>query len=316
MLPVVTPVQWLVSQQSVEQGIEVIYTDEEVPPEWRYFESNPTAPSQVPEETPLISDRNQQAAQPDQAPETDELLPFQEKGDEEANKAVSGDVQLKQELLEAIEEIPVPETQQSGNEGSPFVSREEDELLPTDKDATGVTLVDPEVVEEEQSQRTQQVVVVGHVDGSGVADATSKEPRPRRPQPRPKLTPTTLPGPVVSSSRGSHRIGQVTASTRFHEFGDYLSRLIETIGYQWYSLVDATFRSTSLTSGTVRIQFTITREGIIKNVRILQEVELKQAVLICQDAIQSVSPFAEWTEQMVALLGESQEITINFIYRP
>ncbi len=313
MLPLVTPAQWLVSSQPADKGVEVIYTDEEIPPEWRYFESNPVVASQLPEETPLISDRNQQSAQPDLAPEIDPLAPYQEEGDPDANKVVSGDVSKKQELWELIEESPV--LPQTGGGGSPFANREGESLPPTGE-AAGITATQPTPVEEEQSQTAQQVVVLGPADGQGEMDGVTVDLQPRRPQLRPRLDPSTLPGPVIVSARGSHRIGQVTASTRFHEFGDYLSRLIEAIGYQWYSLVDATFRSTSLTSGTVRVRFTLTRQGIVKNVRILQEVELKQAVLICQDAVQAVSPFPEWTEQMVALLGDSQEITINFIYRP
>lgn len=330
LLAATTPDRWWVTEplpprDKKELMVEML-TEEQVLPEWRYFESNPAVPSQPQdEETPLISDKDQQSAQLELVEELDELLPAMEGDNEDSNKLTSGDVINQQELLEMFQEEQALPEQLAGGGGAPLP----DSPLQSDAEAGEHAggLENPSEqeseVQEVQDLPENQVVVLGpqHAqipgEGQGVSVVELQENQPRQPRPRPRLQAASLPGPLLSSRRGSQRIGAVTANTRFHEFGDYMSRMIETIGHQWYSLVEDTFRSSSMATGTVKVQFILNKDGEVEKLEILEQNGVnRQAVLVCQDAVMAISPFTSWSEAMVSLLGDSQEITINFIYGP
>lgn len=330
LLTAAVPDRWWVveplpARDKKELMVEMV-SEEQVLPEWRYFESNPSAPSQPQdEETPLLSDKDQQSAQPEVADQLDELLPAMEGDMEESNKVTSGSVISQQELLEMFEEEQVTAEQLAGGGGAPLPYSPLQSEAETGEHAGGLSNPSDQESQSDESHNLpeNQVVVLGPQnaqipgEGQGAVSAEPRENRPRQPRPRPRLQASSLPGPLLSSQRGSKRIGAVTANTRFHEFGDYMSRMIETIGHQWYSLVEDTFRSSSMATGTVKVRFTLNKDGEVEKLEILeQEGVTRQAVLVCQDAVMAISPFTSWSEAMISLLGDSQEITINFIYGP
>lgn len=317
-----------------ELSVEMV-SAEDILPQWRYFESNPNVPSHAPDvETPLISDKDQQAAQPEETIELDELMPAMQGDAEESNKVASGNAVEQREALSALQEemeVAMQELANSelpGGGGAPLpfsplemetTEGEQAAGLPSTQDRVETAEVDTPLPE-------NSVVVIGPQNspipgpGQGTVFAERRQQdqeQRRQPRPRPRLRATNLPGPVLSSKAGSKRIGEVSANARFHEFGDYMSRLVETIGHQWYSLVDDTYRSSSMATGRVRVKFTLNKEGEVEKLEILeQEGVPRQAVLICQDAVMAISPFSSWTDAMISLLGDSQDITINFIYGP
>jgi hypothetical protein len=110
-------------------------------------------------------------------------------------------------------------------------------------------------------------------------------------------------------------LGMIAIEAKFSEFGDYLQRMYEAIGYQWLLLANQTRRGAAQISSRVVLEFIIYSEGGIENLRVVHSTAGQAATVICKDAIQSRSPFGRWTEEMVRTLGEEQTIRVTFIYQ-
>jgi len=325
VLVVSLPASWWEVQpvESADRTIEWEWVEmdpEEMEEYWQYLRTNPAVPSHEPDETPVISDRDQQAAQPDPAMEEDPFLPEVETGEPDASQVV------ETERGPEPEPLPPASLPSGGDEGGggaispPPAVADTDQELPEDRgEPGGVVREEAEAEEEESDGEADRVVVVGPASERPGTPGLPGEPadqpaQERRPQPRPTVSGDRIAAPPRVSPAGSLRLGEVAVSARFHEFGDYLSRLFEAIAYQWYQLTDAAHRSMSLSRGRVRIEFVLTRDGTVRDLRILEETVPRAAVLICVDAIQSITPFGEWSPVMMDALGEEQTIRVTFLY--
>jgi hypothetical protein len=134
------------------------------------------------------------------------------------------------------------------------------------------------------------------------------------PQPRPRLNPTTLPGPVMDSQYYAAHMDVLGYSAKFSEFGHYLQRMFEAIQLQWYSLLNDVTIGQENRPAVAIIRFTLNSEGRVIETEVIDTNAGNLATLLCQDAIESRSPFGYWTEQMVDQLGDQQDIVVRFIY--
>ena len=65
----------------------------------------------------------------------------------------------------------------------------------------------------------------------------------------------------------------------------------------------------------VVITFKINSKGETDIVKIEDADAGKQGVFSCQSAIQARQPYRKWSEQMIAVLGDEQELTFSFYYQ-
>jgi len=138
---------------------------------------------------------------------------------------------------------------------------------------------------------------------------------PQVPRPRQRLSSQTLPGPLMRSNGRAAALGNLSVDARFTEFGDYLNRMFNAIGYQFILLAEYMEAAMAEISSRVIVEFKITSGGEVKDVMVVFTTAHSPATLICEDAIQSPSPYGPWTQDMVETLGEEQTVRITFLYR-
>jgi hypothetical protein len=162
-----------------------------------------------------------------------------------------------------------------------------------------------------------------HADASadGVRDAkdpdggmvVSSDSHKAQPKARPRLTAprTTI---LTNRAAGTRNVGIVGQDARWSEYGEYLAELVEIIQVQWYSIMEESRVSPPHGSHVV-ITFKINSKGETDIIKVEDADAGKQGVFTCQNAIQARQPYRKWTEQMIALLGDEQELTFAFYYQ-
>ena len=123
------------------------------------------------------------------------------------------------------------------------------------------------------------------------------------------------PRPVKRPVGRASVIEKITLNSQFGEFGDYLQRMFDAIGFQFQVLAKKLNLSESEISTRVIVEYDITRKGEVTDLRIISTSAGRPSTLICEDAIQATAPFGSWTEEMVETLGEEQTIRITFLYQ-
>jgi TonB family protein len=90
---------------------------------------------------------------------------------------------------------------------------------------------------------------------------------------------------------------EVLSNTQGVDFGPYLSRVVEAVRRNWYTLIPAQARPPELKSGTVSIEFTILRDGRVAGMKLVLpsgDVGLDRAAW---GGIVASNPFAPLPEQ-------------------
>lgn len=325
-----------------ERQIEFIIEDEEDITEDRYVETNQDVPSNPPDETDNFSNRDQQSANEAPPPElSEENTPFLDGEELDSPKLVDGtlapplpEILPSPESEEAVESPPPEIEELLAQEMAPILptppppapdfleataetdegvasyqepaeseteERPEEPEETKDVNATMNPLVDPEVVAqlaEMFNQRPER------------PDAADMEPRPR-----PRLNSPALPGPVRRTTAGVANLGRIGIDAEFNEFGDYLARMNEVVGTQWLILANQTRRGVAEVASRVIVEFVLNAEGRVEHLEIAFSSASQAGSLICKDAILSREPFGEWTDDMIAAMGQRQPVTFTFIYR-
>ena len=148
-------------------------------------------------------------------------------------------------------------------------------------------------------------------DGSQTAEPAID---PRHPMARPQLNNTqSRPAIFKDNQFGTRNIGAVSYDAKWSEYGAYLHKMLEAIQYQWDRiLIDS---ATYPPSGSmVTVKFTIDSKGKITDIGVLESTSSEQGKQSCPAAITMSAPYGDWSEDMVKVLGNSQDITINFYY--
>ncbi len=281
----------------------------------KFVEINPDAPENVPDNTTNFSSRNQQVAQEKPTPNGKSDMPaMQGKKDFESNQIVSGQLVKPIEQMEAVppkevtppqeEVVQAPKLEQNPLKG--FEKREgksekgfASNIAPA---STNPTLV-PNRVE-------------GTKDGSPDAQALRPVIDRTRPQPRQTLVKTQTVRPAILAERlaGTTNIGPTAVDARWSNYGAYLQRMIDTVQVQWERLL--TESKVYPTSGsTVAVKFIMDAKGAITKVVNVDSTASDAASRACMSAITDRSPYGDWTEDMIAVLGTQQEMTFTFYYQ-
>ncbi len=301
------------------QAFMIELVEPEPEPE-RFVEVNPDVLPEEPEPTSHFAAMDQIAAQPD--PDGEDSIP-DVGGEEESQKIIDGEHEtvvseplpwgspLAQNVpveaaAEAVPAPPFPDVL----EGEP----EEDSgrlVVPEIPEET-VADVEQPVAEADVSEQESPSAVEVVMEAVRAVDIPEGQPVP---QARPRLQPRVTPGPVMRSPSSAGRMGVLAIDARFSEFGAYQQRMIEAISHQW-NLLGRNLSFLSADIGThVVVSFVLHADGNITEYRTLHTSSSRAATLLVQDAVMSPAPFGLWTEDMVRVLGESQDIRITFFYR-
>lgn len=131
---------------------------------------------------------------------------------------------------------------------------------------------------------------------------------------RPRATiPSGTTGILLKNNVGVNRAGAIAVDARFSNYGDYSQRMMEAIQSSWWALIDRA-RFESVSRGSVVVRFNLCRDGSVVSAEILRSDVPQVMALACKDAVMAPAPFDIWREDMVALFGNEQTVTITFHY--
>lgn len=284
----------------------------------KFVETNPDAPENMPDNTSNFAAQNQQAAQEKPNPNSNgDHAATEGKKDFESTQIVTGQLTPPTEapppeppptpeIAKAIEKAA--EARKAENPLPGFEKREGPSLegygmnkAPATDKATAV----PEKIEGAKDAPT----TVGDLSPSQVVVD------PRKPQPRPILAkqPRTRPAIFAEDLVGTRNIGPAGYDARWSNYGAYLQRLLDTVQMQFDKLVENS--GVYPPTGTVvTIKFRMDKTGAISEIVSVESTGGSQAASLCTTAITARSPYGVWTDDMVAMLGETQEFIWKFYY--
>ncbi len=285
------------------------------PAPFKFVETNPDAPDNVPDKTENFGAQNQQAAQEKPTPDVGNDRPAMEgRKDFESNQIVSG--QLSPPTPPLPSAPPVEETPPEHTTAAPRLEQNPlsgvEKIEGEDADSYGSNIAkfadDAKPVYEK---------VEGVKEAPLVEGATSMTPRidPKRPRPAPKLEKRARPAIFAETKIGTSNIGPVAFDAKWSNYGQYLQQLIETVQIQWDRILIQS--KVYPASGTmVVVKFRLNKKGEVAEILgVTSESGAEQAKQACVSAITARSPFGEWTDDMIAILGDDQELTFSFYYQ-
>lgn len=316
--------------------VEVVVQKAEKRPEeeQQFVESNPAAPANAPDETANFSDRNQQAAQPEQADRLEGRTP-QVDGNQEVGNAVSENIAESEpapQLPPARPQEPQPPQPQPEMAATPPPAppqppdfQQVEEL--TEGEGLQSALREPgEGEKEDERYGEAREVPLNLVDSperepsdselrAREAPPPSVQAREEAPRPRPQLIPQSVSGVVRTSVSGVGQVGPLAYDARATAFGGYLARLNEVIAQRWRTLAASIAAIGSERSTRVVVRFTLHSDGSISDLEIAESnAQNRIAAVICLDAIQSRAPFFLWSEELKAEMGDETELVYGFLY--
>jgi len=112
---------------------------------------------------------------------------------------------------------------------------------------------------------------------------------------------------------GVNRAGSIAVDARFSNYGDYTQRMLEAIQSSWWSIIERS-RFEGLSRGNVIVRFRLHRDGTVTDAQVLRSEVTRVMTLACKDAVMAPAPYDIWRADMVAMYGESDTVTINFLY--
>jgi outer membrane biosynthesis protein TonB len=112
---------------------------------------------------------------------------------------------------------------------------------------------------------------------------------------------------------GVSRAGSIAVDARFSNYGDYTQRMLEAIQSSWWSIIERS-RFEGVTRGNVIVRFRLHRDGTVTDAQVLGSDVTRVMTLACKDAVMAPAPYDIWRADMVAMYGESDTVTINFLY--
>lgn len=131
---------------------------------------------------------------------------------------------------------------------------------------------------------------------------------------RPRASiPSGTAGLLLRNAVGVNRAGAVGIDARFSNYGDYTQRMLEAIQSSWWSIIERS-KFEGVTRGRVTVRFRLHRDGTVTDAEILANEVTRVMSLACKDAVMAPAPYDIWRADMVAMYGESDTVTINFLY--
>ena len=285
----------------------------------QFVETNSAAPENVPDKTNNFSNRNQQSAQEVAAKELDpENRPSVKGQDKIKNDTaiVSGDMSPPQLPSAPSTDVAMDNAQDQSEQRArmeqvPLEGFEKTEGKSEDGIATNVAKTKSTTTHADQA-------VEGAKDatdptGGLVNIAQSIHAQPKE---RPRLASTSLNRSTILSNRatGVANIGILGMDARWSEYGEYLNELIEIVQQKWYGILRES-RVSPPRGSHVIVTFRINSKGETEITKVEDADAGKQGVFSCQNAITYPQPYRKWSDAMIAVLGDSQELTFSFYYQ-
>lgn len=283
----------------------------------KFVEANPNAPDNAPDKTDNVAAQNQQVAQETPTPGGKSDSPAS-KGDPTTSSTaiVTGQQTEPQPSVRQPPPSTQPETpeQQAARKAqTPFSGTEKFEGTNPDGLAGNVNKPAPNATP--VPERVQ-----------GAPDSKSDTGSPRslyytnvdrtRPQQRPTLAPNVVkarPSPLANREFGTENIGAVAYDAKWSAYGEYMQKFIESVDIQWQRILEQS--NVYPVRGTkVVVVFRMNSKGDISEVSKVTSEGGRAAKDACVSAIVARAPYGAWPEDMVGVLGESQEITFTFHY--
>ncbi len=282
------------------------------PPPMKYVEANPNAPENTPDKTNNFSFRNQQVAQEKPTKNGKNDMPALEgRKDIKSNQIVTGTLDKQEEQAPIVPTQVAPPTSAvtpPRQEQTPLAGT--DKAQGNDANAYGTALAKPV-----DNAKPIQEKVDGSKDASVVQGATSTVPHidPRHPQPRKILQQHVRPAIFTENKFGTDNVGVTALDSRWSNYGEYLHRMTEIVQVEWDRILinSATYPPEG---STVSIRFRMNSKGKIEIVDV-NNASNEQGMRACMGALTNPQPYGEWTADMVAMLGDSQEMTFSFYYQ-
>jgi hypothetical protein len=283
------------------------------PPPKKFVEANPNANNNVPTNTTNFAAQNQTVAQEKPTPKGQNDMPAIEGQKEiKTTQIVNGTLE-KQEAQAPV--APSSVTPPKAAITPP--KQEQKPLAGTDKtqgknpDGYGTALS-----KDSDNVKPIQQEVKGAKNVPVAQDAAGTTPRidPRHPQPRKTLQQHVRPAIFTENKFGTQNIGAMAVDARWSSYGEYLQRLIESVQIEWDKILEAS--QAYPPSGTVvSVKFTLDAKGKIAAIIEVGGTSDEHGRAACVAAITNRAPYGEWPADMIALLGQSQDMTFTFYYQ-
>lgn len=288
----------------------------------RFVEVNPDVPDNDPGETDNYGARNQQAAQP---------VP----GDDRSERPkTTGEAKESTAIVTGIRQPPpepMPQPGANGQNGagmtavvigSPGQPKATEPLPGFEKiigdnpDGIGTNIgkqpggkPEDEKPQSGKSDGAGSAPQVLAVSGGGVPGVPGRP----APRPRPKLQnvrPTILANQPLSASNA----GTTAVNSRLSEAGVWWDEFISTVDAQFQKLAEE-MSTRPPSRSTVVIRFMVTKDGEVRILDIDGEATAgRVAALTCLDAIRARAPYRPWTQDMINMFGEEEEVTFSFLF--
>ena len=294
---------------------EFVQPAEKQPEPFKFVETNPDAPENIPDRTTNFGAQNQQVAQQTPTPDSRSDRPATEgKPDIESAQIVSGRLTDPIEEMEAVPETaPQPEAAVSAPKAEQNPLPGFEKVEGEDQTAFGSNVARiPEQTRPVQ-ERVEGEKIAPLIEGlSGLQPAID----PTRPRPRPSLVkpPQVRPAILADNKFGTENIGNIAVDAKWSNYGSYLQRMIDSVQIQWERLlIDSKVYPPSGSSVTVK--FVMNDEGRIARIVNVESNSSESARRACVSAVTDRAPYGAWTDDMKALLGNEQEMTFTFYYQ-
>jgi hypothetical protein len=298
------------------------------PPPQRFVEVNPDAPDNPPDQTDNFGARNQQLAQEEPDLENRGDMPSTEGQDDiQSSAIVSGTRSAPVPPIEAPP--PVPESEMELNEltepaeaarlaQDPLAG--EEDLKGSNPDGIGSNVVRlPENPQPDVTERVEGVrdPAEARLDGRGLYF----RPDPSRPQPRPQLAQSQV-RPTIMANRveGTSNMGVRAHSALRTTYGEYLARVIDVVDAEWNrAILDRYQRrfSMPISGSRVEVTFLLDKAGKVT----ISKVDGNSGQMWDSVAVEAIAAparysegYGKWSDDMIAILGDRQELVFTFFY--
>ncbi len=282
-------------------------------PPMKFVEANPNANNNTPDRTTNFAAQNQQVAQEKPTPNGKSDMPALEgQKDIKTTQIVSGTLEKQQAQPQvAPSKVAPPKAAASPPKQEQLPLAGTDKAQGTNPDAYGTARA-----KQDNSAKPIMEKVEGAKDVAANENATGTTTQidPRHPQPRKVLAIHSRPAIFTENKFGTANIGPTAVDARWSNYGEYLQRLIESVQIEWDRILESG-RTWPPQGSTVSVKFRLDSKGKVSEILDVNSTSSEQGRAACVSAITNRSPYGEWTPDMIALLGDSQDMTFTFYYQ-